>query len=173
MPEVSGIDKENLESVMRETNIQGVSIAYQSQEGPLEETIIGKTDDAHATPRENVGKDTMLGTASLSKPIFAYLVLKLIEKGVLSRAGESSESGLDRPLHEILSLNDFVKMHGKALSEEDMKKAQAITPRMLLSHSSGLGMDESAKLDFEPGTQHAYSGFCLMYLQQAIEQISL
>ena len=172
MPEVSVINKENIESVMHETNIQGVSIAYQPPEGPLEETTIGKTDGSHTTPKENVEKDTMFGAASLSKPIFAYLVLKLIEKGLLRENSESCESALDRPLSEIISLEAFVNTHGKSLNTEDRERSLKITPRMLLSHSSGLGMSDVDKLEFEPGTQYAYSGFGLMYLQQAIEQLT-
>ena len=43
---------------------------------------------------------------------------------------------------------------------------------MLLSHTSGLGIDDSAALSFDPGSEYAYSGMGLMYLQKVIEQVA-
>jgi CubicO group peptidase (beta-lactamase class C family) len=169
MPEIEGIDKKEIEATMRETRIPGVSIAYLEGEGAVETTTVGKTDKHHVSPERAVNADTVFGAASLSKPVFTYLVLKLFEKGVLSREGESPESALDRPLHEILPMEEFFREQGKELSADDIERAKRITPRMILSHQSGLGIDGRAELDFEPGTEYAYSGISLMYLQKAIE----
>lgn len=170
MSEVTGIDRREIERTMRRARIPGVSIAYRGAKGSTETTTLGKTDKHHVRPETKVQADSTFGAASLSKPVFAYLVLKLLEKGVLSREGESPESGLDRPLHEILPLRDFFRKQGQALSPQDIKRAKAITAQMLLSHQSGLGIDGRAQLDFNPGTEYAYSGMGLMYLQKAIEQ---
>lgn len=169
MPEITEIDRELIESTMRKAHIPGVSIAYRDGKTTTT-TNIGTTDIRDTSILSDVQDDTIFGAASLSKPVFAYLVLKLIDKGVLSIPGESPTSGLDRPLHEVLSLDEFFHEHGKRLSEVDIQKAKAITPRMLLSHTSGLGINENAVLSFEPGTEYAYSGIGLMYLQKVIEQ---
>lgn len=169
MPDIIGIDRNTIESTMREARIPGASITYQQGNHQPQTMALGKTDKHHVSAETPVEENTVFGAASLSKPVFAYVVLKLIENGRLSRPGEAPEAGLDRPLHEILPLQDFFAAHGQTLSSEDAEKAKHITPRMLLSHSSGLGIDESPVLTFEPGTEYAYSGTGLMYLQKAIE----
>lgn len=173
MPEITEIDRVVIASTMQRARIPGVSVAYfDGKTHTLSTTTIGITDK-HATPAEGpVRPDTVFCAASLSKPVFAYLVLKLIDKGMLSRSGESAASGLDRPLHEILPLENFFRAHGKELSAEDIERAKAITPRMLLSHTSGLGIDDSAALSFKPGREFAYSGMGLMYLQNVIKQVT-
>jgi len=171
MPEITGIDRELIESTMRKAHIPGVSIAYRDGKTTTPSTTnIGTTDTRDTSIVSDVQDDTVFGAASLSKPVFAYLVLKLIDKGVLSRPGESAASGLDRPLQEVFPLEEFFHEHGKRLSEVDIERAKAITPRMLLSHTSGLGIDASAALSFTPGTEYAYSGTGLEYLQRVIKE---
>jgi CubicO group peptidase (beta-lactamase class C family) len=48
-----------------------------------------------------VNDKTMFEACSMSKPVFAYLVLKLVEQGKLD---------LDKPLYNICQKNLFVKM---------------------------------------------------------------
>ena len=171
MPEIAGINRELIDSTRRKAHIPGVSIAYRDGKTTTPSTTnLGKTDTRDTSIVSDVQDDTVIGAASLSKPVFAYLALKLIEKGVLSRPRESAASGLDRPLHEIFPLEDFFHEHGKRLSAVDIEKAKAITPRMLLSHTSGLGIDTSAALSFTPGTEYAYSGTGFEYLQRVIKE---
>ncbi|RYW88250.1 class A beta-lactamase-related serine hydrolase [Legionella pneumophila] len=171
MPKITGIDRKLIESTMRKAHIPGVSIAYRDGKSTIPSTTnIGTTDTRDTSILSKVEDDTVFGAASLSKPVFAYLVLKLIDKGVLSGPGKSAASGLDRPLHEVFSLEKFFHEHDKQLSEIDIERAKAITPRMLLSHTSGLGIDASATLSFAPGTEYAYSGMGLEYLQRVIKE---
>lgn len=166
MPEISGINRTEIEKTMKATHILGVSAAFMDGKAhTLSTTAIDAT--AQASEASSVHPDTVFGAASLSKPVFAYLVLKLIDKGMLSRAGESAVSGLDRPLSELFSLGAFFK---NKLSYADAVRAGTITPRMLLSHQSGLG--ESAVLTSNPGTEYAYSGTGLVYLQKVIERVT-
>ena len=170
MPEIAGIDRELIEATMRSAHIPGVSIAYMDGKAKIPSTTtIGTTDTRDTSIVSDVQPDTVFGAASLTKPVFAYLVLKLIDKGVFSIPGESTASVLDRPLREVLPLKDFFDERGKQLSVLDIEKAEAITPRMILSHTSGLGIDASAALSFTPGTEYAYSGTGLQYLQKVIE----
>ncbi len=65
-----------------------------------------------------VDKDSIFEAASLSKPVFAYFVLRLVDKGVLD---------LDQPLYEYLRMNEL---------EYDPRYHQ-VTARMVLSHTAG------------------------------------
>ncbi|MDR3442660.1 MAG: serine hydrolase [Legionella sp.] len=170
MPEIPGLDRELIISAMERAHIPGVSIAYMDNTtvDPLT-TPIGRTDKRDSPVSTLMDSDSRVGAASLSKPVFAFLVLKLIEKGTLSRKGESAVSGLDRPLHEILPLENFFRDPKQTLSERDIERAKTITPRMLLAHISGIN-DFNTQLSFEPGTEYAYSGMGLIYLQAAIEE---
>jgi CubicO group peptidase (beta-lactamase class C family) len=91
-------------------------------------------------------------SASLTKPLFAYAVLKLAEAGVLS---------LDTPLYEYLP---------EPVSDERMKR---ITTRMVLAHTTGFQNEvmpgETLKVHFAPGTRFSYSGAGFLYLQRVVE----
>ncbi len=104
---------------------------------------------------EAVGEPTVFEAASLTKPVFAYLVLKLAERGALS---------LDQPLHELLSYERF----------GGVKRSLALTPRIVLSHRTGLPNWGGPKLPFrfDPGSRFGYSGEGYLYLQRAIEKLT-
>lgn len=95
--------------------------------------------------------------ASLSKPVFAYGVLKLVENGKLE---------LDTPLVKYFSHPDI----------KDDERLNFITARMVLTHTSGLPnwrpKNESLKIYFEPGLRFNYSGEGFLYLQKVVEHIS-
>ena len=107
--------------------------------------------------REPVNPDTVFEAASLSKPAFAYPVLKMCEKGKL---------GLDTPLTEYLP-TPFIP---------DEPRMQLITARLILSHSSGLPHGRPAgvpnALRFTPGKQFYYSATGYQYLQNVVERLS-
>jgi CubicO group peptidase (beta-lactamase class C family) len=107
--------------------------------------------------RERVDADTIFEAASLSKPTFAYAVLKLCEEGKLS---------LDTPLVE----------HLPASLIPDEPRFRRITARHVLSHSSGLphGRPRGApiKLRFTPGERFYYSATGFDYLQIAVERVT-
>jgi CubicO group peptidase (beta-lactamase class C family) len=62
---------------------------------------------------------TVFEAASLSKPVFAYLALRLADRGELD---------LDRPLADLFDYSRFGKD----------ERARRITARMVLSHGTGL-----------------------------------
>jgi CubicO group peptidase (beta-lactamase class C family) len=87
--------------------------------------------------------ETVFEAASLSKPVFTYGVLKLVEQGKL---------GLD------VSLTTYLP---KPFVEGDERLAK-ITARMVLSHRTGFpnwpADDGSVSIYFTPGEPFSYSG---------------
>jgi CubicO group peptidase (beta-lactamase class C family) len=118
----------------------------------------GVTDAARPAP---VDENTVFEACSMSKPVFSYLVLKLVEQGKLD---------LDRPLADYLP--------EPLVNEDDY--APLITARMILTHTSGLpnwrkgGEEREGPLPvyFRPGTKFSYSGEGIYYLQRVVERIT-
>ncbi len=104
---------------------------------------------------EPVGEETIFAAASLSKPLFAYAVMQLVEEGKIS---------LDKPLYQYLEYPD-------AAHDERYKQ---ITARMVLSHSSGFPNWRNDKLDilFTPGNRFQYSGEGFVYLMRVVEHLT-
>ena len=100
--------------------------------------------------------DTIFKVASLTKPIVAFVTLKLVAEGKLE---------LDEPLHPYWVDPDLV----------DDKRHKSLTVRHVLTHQTGFDnwrwMNPTQKLrfNFDPGTQHQYSGEGFEYLRKALE----
>ena len=103
-----------------------------------------------------VADDTIFEAASLSKPVFAYLVLKLVDAGKLD---------LDAPVSRYLP-GDYV----------DDPRISAITVRRVLSHATGFPnwrpRGQELKIEFPPGERFSYSGEGFVYLQKAVENVT-
>ncbi len=104
-----------------------------------------------------VDEGTVFEAASLSKPVFAYGVLKLVDQGVLD---------LDTPLAQYWAYED-------AAHDERNKK---ITARMVLSHTPGFPnwrpRDGKLTINFEPGSKFSYSGEGFVFLQRVVEHLT-
>ncbi len=128
----------------------------------------------NANTDEVVDANTIFQAASLSKPIFAYGVLKLWEQGRLD---------LDRPLVDTLK-NPYVPFeintpNGLPLMADpnipDDPRLKLITPRHVLSQTTGFpNWSRGRPLRFlsEPGAQFGYSGEAHNYLQRVIEHVT-
>lgn len=109
--------------------------------------------------------ETVLYGASLTKAAFGYMVLQLVDEGRLS-LDTSIADLLPRPLPEY---EDYTEIAGG-------DRWKALTPRILLTHSSGLAnfrwLEEDGRLQFhfEPGTRYGYSGEGFYILQLVLEQ---
>jgi len=154
---------ENLETLtpqlMKELKVPGVSISVLKDYKLVLSESFGVADADSKIP---VNNKTMFEACSMSKPVFAYLVLKLVEEDKLD---------LDKPLSNYLE-EDF------ASDSEDY--AKQITARMILTHTSGLpnwrkgGEERDGPLPiyFKPGTKFSYSGEGIYYLQRVVEHIT-
>lgn len=117
--------------------------------------------------------DTIMYGASLTKTVFAYSIMQLVDQGKID---------LDRPIAEVLP--DLPTMYDPDLAEaysdwrglgED-PRWRSLTPRTSLTHSTGflnfgwLEPDEKIRIHFDPGSRYAYSGDGLILLQFMVEQ---
>jgi CubicO group peptidase (beta-lactamase class C family) len=111
--------------------------------------------------------DTVMTAASLSKSTFAYMVMQLVQEGVLD---------LDRPLYQYLPkpLPEYANYTDLAGDERHKK----ITARMCLDHATGFPNlrrftdDQKLSINFQPGTRFAYSGEGILLLQMVVEVIT-
>ena len=119
----------------------------------------------NAKTKEPVTRETIFEAASLTKPFFAYAVMKLVEEKILD---------LDTPLITYLPREGIEKEIGHSLDEPGFHKEwlEKITARHVLSHSSGLPHGERGKpfpLFFAPGSKYKYSAVGYYFLQLVVE----
>ena len=111
----------------------------------------------NARTKEPVDEATVFEAASLSKPVFAYAVLKLVERGKLD---------LDAPLAK----------HLPTPVVENDERLKLVTARMVLSHRTGFPnwrpRGQPLKIHFAPGERFSYSGEGYVYLQKVVEQLT-
>ncbi|WP_239057423.1 serine hydrolase [Muricauda sp. TY007] len=139
---------------MKANNIPGVSMAIINKNKMVYHNVFGVANSETGTL---VTKASIFEGASLSKPIFAYFVMKMVEEGVLD---------LDKPLHEYLP--------HPGIAPESVKDYKLITARMVLAHQTGFpnhANGEPIKLAFAPGTDFMYSGEAYQYLAAVIGQL--
>ena len=122
---------------------------------------------ANAVTREQVTSETIFEAASLTKPFFAYLAMKLVDEGLLN---------LDIPLVNYVPREAIEKGLGHPIDLEGFRRdwLEKITSRHVLSHSSGLPHGERGTpypIFFEPGTKYKYSADGYYFLQMAVEQL--
>lgn len=146
VPEHAG---DTIQSLMRAAEIPGLSIAVVRARDIIWSGAFGV---ASTETREPVTEATVFEAASLSKPVFAYAVLRMVERGELD---------LDQPLWEL---------HPYPRLEHD-PRARLITARMVLTHTTGLPNWGGTPLEIQhdPGSRWSYSGEGFVYLQRSLE----
>ncbi len=113
---------------------------------------------ADATSKTPVTPNTLFEAASISKPLFAFLVLGFVEEKVLN---------LDTPLANYLPFDEL----------DSDPRARRMTARMVLTHTSGLPNwrqeegDKKVRLHFEPGQGFLYSGEGYQYLARVLAHL--
>jgi CubicO group peptidase (beta-lactamase class C family) len=123
---------------------------------------------------EPLQADTVMYGASLTKAVFAYTVLQLVDQGKLDLDTPLADY-LDRPLPDY----DTQAIHpGKYGPYHDLAgdpRWKRITARHALTHSTGFANfwwsepGEKLRIHFDPGSRYSYSGEGLILLQFVIE----
>jgi CubicO group peptidase (beta-lactamase class C family) len=144
----------DFDELIESAHVPGLSIAVIRNGAIAAPITVGKRDLAIGAPVE---PDTIFEAASLSKPVFAYAVLQLVDGGILS---------LDTPLSTYVP--DYVSADPRAAS---------ITVRNVLTHTTGLPnltwlRIGPLKTHFQPGERFSYSGEAFVWLQQVVEKVT-
>ena len=144
----------NIPALMEKAGVPGLSIAVIRDGRTVWSESFGVRSE---TTKKPVTKDSYFNVGSLSKPVFAYGVLKLVDAGKLK---------LDEPLAPYLP---------KEMTEGD-PRFQQITARFVLSHRTGFpnwpGDGKPLTIHFTPGERFSYSGSGMVFLQKAVEKIT-
>ena len=147
------LDK-SLPDLMAKGAVPGLSIALIRDRTTYWVHSFGVRDAKSGQP---VTEETIFEAASLSKPVFAYGVLKLVDQGKLD---------LDTPLTRYLS-PPYI---------EGDDRLEKITPRYVLSHRTGFpnwrGDGKALTIRFTPGERFSYSGEGFVYLQKVVEKVT-
>jgi CubicO group peptidase (beta-lactamase class C family) len=144
---------ERIPALLDSAGIPGLSIAVLERGSSVWTAAFGVRNTADRQP---VGPETVFEAASLSKPVFAYGLLRLVDRGGFD---------LDRPLSEYISMTPF----------GDDPRMNAITARMILTHTSGIsGFAEGGRVTMgaDPGARFRYFGDAWLPLQRAVEAVT-
>lgn len=152
-----------VQQLMDSARVSGLAVALLEDNKVRYLRTYGYRNLASKAPLE---LQTAMYGASLSKAVFAYLVMQLVQEKRLD---------LDKPLAEYLP---------KPLPEYDAWRDLAgdarwprLTARMALTHTTGLpnwrwlAPDKKLRFQFEPGARYGYSGEGLQLLQLVVETI--
>ena len=118
--------------------------------------------------------DTVMYGASLTKTVFAYTVMQLVDQRKLT-LDAPLKTYLDKPLPTYGPDPVFPDKYGPYKDLANDSRWEKITPRMCLTHSTGFANfwfiepDQKLRIHFEPGTRYTYSGEGLILLQFVIE----
>lgn len=143
--------EDGINKMLEQHKIPSLGIAYING-GQLQQVrLFGEKSKG-----EPVDLNTIYKVASLTKPVTALIILKLVEKGLWD---------LDEPVFNYY-IDDDVK---------DTPELKLLTTRHILSHQSGfpnwrhLTETNTLSFEFEPGTRFQYSGEGFEFLRKALQ----
>lgn len=165
-PEPAAIDAE-VRRAMAADRINGLAVAVV-EDGRIHHVAAFGRRNAAGDPLQD---DTVMYGASLTKAAFAYMVLQLVDEGVLDL-----DASIARYLPEPLPSYAHDRRYGPWHHLAGDERWQDLTPRILLSHRGGFANfafvepDGRLRIHFDPGTRYAYSGEGMILLQFVLEK---
>ena len=169
IPNGAAIDAE-AGRIMTQTHAKGMAVAVIDH-GKVGYVSAYGDRNAKGDP---LTKETVMYGASLTKTVFAYIVMQLVDQGKLN-LDTPIENDLDKPLPSYGPDPVFPDKYGPYKDLADDPRWEKITPRMCLTHSTGFSNfwfiepDQKLHIHFEPGTRFSYSGEGFILLQFVIE----
>ena len=148
-PEQENQVDEIINAYRKHYNIPGVSLALIKEGKVAYHKTYGVKN---VITQEAVDDKTLFEAASITKPVFAFAVLKLADQGVID---------LDKPLHEYLPFEQLEKY-------PEYKK---MTARHVLIHRTGLPNWGIEMINI-PGEKYGYSGEGFEYLKRVVVAIT-
>lgn len=161
---------DTIRSLMKAAKVTGLAITvFNNNKAQYKKTFGYKSSDT----KEPIKTTTNIYGASLSKSVFAVLVMKLAEDGVLD-LDKPLQDYLPKPIYEYTPVMKWHDNYGDLRNDTLYKK---ITARMCLDHTSGFPNwrwfepDQKLRVKFPPGSKFSYSGEGLVYLQVVLEKM--
>ncbi|WP_263358911.1 serine hydrolase domain-containing protein [Acidicapsa ligni] len=167
---ISGSDAESFaKKTLEAAHVTGAQIAVLNSGHLVWSAAFGQRRTAETGASLLMDTDTTLWAASITKSVFSTYVMQLVERG---------EFNLDLPISQQLPqpLDTYEPYKFKASAIVHDPLWLTVTPRMLLSHTSGLAnfadleADKKMRLRFKPGSQFLYSGEGINLVQFVLEQ---
>jgi CubicO group peptidase (beta-lactamase class C family)/uncharacterized Tic20 family protein len=159
-----------IDQLMQLAHVQGMGVSIFNDDQVVYKNAFGFKDDEK---KLILTDSTNMYGASLSKALFAVLVMKYVEQGIID---------LDTPLETYLPKKIYeyepkTKWHDDYSALRQDSLYHYITARMCLDHTTGFVNSRWMEPDYQlrvhgvPGSRYSYSGEGFIYLQVVLEKI--
>ncbi len=151
--------------MMNETGAKGLALAIIDR-GQVSRVSVYGDRNASSAPLE---ANSIMYGASLTKMAFAYMVLQLVDEGVVD-LDRSIRDYLPQPLPSYTAA-EVKNRYARWSDLAGDVRWKALTPRILLNHASGfanfgfLEPDGKLRFHFDPGSRYSYSSDGIILLQ--------
>jgi CubicO group peptidase (beta-lactamase class C family) len=169
LPKATEIDNE-VSKLMAHTSAKGIAVGVVDH-GKVVYTQSYGIRNAKGDP---LTTDTVMYGASLTKSLFAYSVMQLVDQGRIKLDTPLADY-LDKPLPAYGPDPVFPDKYGPYKDLAGDPRWEKITSRMCLDHSTGFSNfwfiepDQKLHIHFDPGTHFSYSGEGFILLQFVVE----
>ena len=154
------------QKLMKREKVQGMAIAVIENGEVIHVAAYGQRNVEKKLP---LTENTIMYGASFTKTAIAYLVLQLVDEGMLDLDASVADL-LPKPLPQYNKGDDDYS----DLAGDDRWKR--LTPRIILTHTTGfanfrwLESDQRLQFHHEPGSRYGYSGEGFYILQLILER---